>query len=90
MKELKIIKLFLYLIILIYLAYLLIQSIILNQREKRIKELNDFYLFYGDYCTNFYSLVISILSLGCIANSTESYTCNHYMDDLTTKIINFI
>ena len=88
MKELKIIKLFLYLIILIYLAYLLIQSIILNQREKRIKELNDFYLFYGDYCTNFYSLVISILSLGCIANSTESYTCKHYMDDLTIKIIN--
>ena len=88
MKELKIIKLCLYLIILIYLGYLVIQTIFLNKKEKRIKEYNDFYLFYGDYCSNFYSLVISILSLGCIANSTESYTCKHYMDDLTTKIIN--
>jgi len=88
MKELKIIKLFLYLFILIYLVYLVCQSISLNIEEKKIKVYNDFYIFYGDYCTNFYSLVISVLSLGCIANSTQSYTCKHYMDDLTMTIIN--
>ena len=49
---------------------------------KKIYKRNSFYLLLKDYISNFDNLFFSILSLTCIANSNNNYTCINKIDEM--------
>ena len=87
-KEYNIFKFILLSIIIFILIVIVIECIYLKIFMNFLNNLDDFFLSYEEFCSNFYRLFFSVLSLGCIANSTESFTCRHYMGELTTIIVN--
>ena len=86
-KELKIIKFVLLLIIVMFLIIIIFLSLFLSQNHKKLEEKNEFYLSFLDYSSSFHNLYFSILSSGCIANSTISNTCSNYLSDFNSLLI---
>ena len=89
-KELKFVKYILILTIIIFLLILIILSFYLTKSYQNLKLTNNLYLSFQDYSNNFYNLFFSVLSLGCIAKSTDSYNCTNYMSDLSTVAIKIL
>ena len=86
-KKLKIIKYILFFSIFSFLIFIAIGYTYLNAYQKKIEELVNFYLYYEDFYSIFQTLFFSVLSLSCIANSTESSSCKQYLGEYTDYII---
>ena len=81
-KELSSFKYLIIFSVFLYLIFLIIGYLILYNSFKDLYKAHNFYIFYQDYSGAFYKLFFSVLSLGCLANSTESYNCRHFVDEL--------
>ena len=76
-------KISLILILFIFFIFIIFQCIFLLKYQKLYDKLNNFNLLIISYSNNFETLFFSVLSLICIANSTNSYSCIHYMNEIT-------
>ena len=89
-KELKIVKIILIIIIIIFLSIIILLSCLLTKSYQTLVETNKFYLSFQDYSTVFHNLYFSVLSSGCIANSTISDTCQNYFIDLFPFLVDIL
>ena len=85
-KELKIIKLILFITIFSFLFCIIIISSFLTKSFTKFRKGNDLYLKFNYYMKAFHNLYFSTLSLGCIANNSSSYECNNYLSDFSVVL----
>ena len=82
-KELNIIKYFLLFSLVISIIILFLESISLYRKYQSLSNNHNFYLLFQNYCNTFYNLFFSVLSLTCLANSTTSYSCRNYIEEVS-------
>jgi len=84
-KEFKISKYILFAFLFILLISIILEYIFIIKIQKEFAKKNELYLFLEDYKINFYMLFCSILSLTCIGNTTDSYYCIKFVEEITRK-----
>jgi len=84
-KEFKISKYILFASLFILLFSIILDYYYMIKIHKELVNKNDLYLCLQDYKITFYMLFCSILSLTCIGNSTDSYYCINFIEEITRK-----
>jgi len=87
-KEFKISKYILFACLFILLISIFLEYIYMINIQKKFANKNELYLFLEDYKVNFYMLFCSILSLTCLGNTTDSYSCIKFVEEITRKEMN--
>ena len=88
-KKFKIIKISLLLFLFLFLIFIIFQSIYLINSQKNLNKGHNFYLLFLDYSNYYYTLFFSSLSLVCIANTTNSSDCLHFINEISEVALSF-
>ena len=86
-KEFKISKYILFVSVFLLLISIIVEYFYMIKTYKKFINKNELYLFLQDYKVNFYTLFCSIMSLTCIGNASNSYSCINFIDEITKRQI---
>jgi len=72
----------LFLSLILFFIFLIFQTIYNSRIHKDLVEKNNFYLLIRGFKFNYDKLFFSILSLSCLAHSSDTKNCTQFMDEL--------
>ena len=75
-------QMILFLSLILFLIFLIFQTIYNSRIHKDLVKKNDFYLIVREFKFNYDKLFFSILSLTCLSHSSDTKNCTQFMDSL--------
>ena len=86
-KEINIIKYILFFSFFLFLVIIICEDLLLKTNFRNLEKDSNLYLVFQSFYYTYYSVFFSVLSLGCVANSTKSLACRQYMGEVINLVI---